>query len=464
MWVPQVLEDRSNPNGRTIQLFAVRIEPAGGRPASDPVLVADDFGEPPGYADNAGLAQRVNREVILLDQRGTGHSEPNLDCPEVSSMSEELVGARLSQATSIDGAIVERDLRAAVRACRHRLVSDGVDLAQYDLEENAADVEDLRQALGIERWNLMSHGTTSRILLEVVRRFPEHIRAVVLDTPSFPQGSDPIEAIQGTRAAIGQLFSDCAAQPACAREFPHLPAVLRDVVAHLDRSPITAKVMQSGSSGSAGDAINVLVDGGAFLRVIRAMVSDIDLGLASMVPATVYAGLHGNVDTVAGLMSDDSPLCVGYEAKCGVQHPFVEGAYFSLLCPDEPTESSELARLADGAPGYLEAYVRGPYTSDICPAWNVEKAGAEEGDPITSNIPMLIFVGTYDAYGSPKVVRESATSLSQAFVVVAPHGGHNAMSTSECYIGIRNAWLESPTSAPDTSCVAKIPDLRFVTG
>ena len=197
---------------------------------------------------------------------------------------------------------------------------------------------------------------------------------------------------------------------------------------------------------------------------IRAMVSDIDLGLASMVPATVYAGLHGNVDTVAGLMSDDSPLCVGYEAKCGVQHPFVEGAYFSLLCPDEPTESSELARLADGAPGYLEAYVRGPYTSDICPAWNVEKAGAEEGDPITSNIPMLIFVGTYDAYGSPKVVRESATSLSQAFVVVAPHGGHNAMSTSECYIGIRNAWLESPTSAPDTSCVAKIPDLRFVTG
>ena len=73
---------QSNPDGRTIQLFAVRIEPAGGQPSSDPVLVADDFGEPPGYADNAGLAQRVNREVILLDQRGTGPSEPNLDCPE----------------------------------------------------------------------------------------------------------------------------------------------------------------------------------------------------------------------------------------------------------------------------------------------------------------------------------------------------------------------------------------------
>ncbi|HXJ65770.1 MAG TPA: hypothetical protein VNN79_18590, partial [Actinomycetota bacterium] len=74
-----VLEDRSKPDGRTIKLFVVRVEPAGGHPAPDPVFVAVDLGESPGWADNAGLAQRVNREVILLDQRGTGHSEPNLE-------------------------------------------------------------------------------------------------------------------------------------------------------------------------------------------------------------------------------------------------------------------------------------------------------------------------------------------------------------------------------------------------
>lgn len=461
-----VLEDRSDSDGRTIRLFVVRVEPAGGHPADDPVFVADDFGEHPGYADNAGLAQRVNREVVLLDQRGTGHSEPNLECPEVSARAEELVGSPLSHpATNIHEVIVEQDLRTAVRRCRDRLTEDGVDLSQYNLEENAADAEDLRQTLGIERWNLTSHGTDSRILLEVVRRFPQHVRAVILDTPSFPQMSDPVAAIQGTKIALAQLFADCATQPTCDTQFPDLPNAMREAVARLDRSPIAVSVKDSGAARSAGHPIGVVVDGGAFLRVIRAMVSDIDLGLASKVPATVYAVLDGNVDAVATLLSDDS-LCIGYEAKCGVQHPFVEGAYYSIYCHDEApsTGSSELSQISDGDPGYLEAYVTGPYLSDICPVWQAGHAGPEADDPVSSDIPTLIFVGAYDSYASPSVVREAAGTLSASFIVSAPFVGHNAMSTSECYITIRNAWLESPNSAPDTSCVANIPPLSFVSG
>ncbi len=185
-------------------------------PLADPVLVADDIGERPGWAGNAGLAQRVNREVILLDQRGLGLSEPNLACPEVSSLTEELIGSRLSDPAT------RRDLGSAVAVCRSRLVGSGIDLSEYNLEENAADIEDLRQALGIAHLNLTAHGTASRILLEVVRRFPQHIRAVVLDTPQFPQASDSIETIQGTQEALGHLFADCASQAACHRRFPDL--------------------------------------------------------------------------------------------------------------------------------------------------------------------------------------------------------------------------------------------------
>jgi pimeloyl-ACP methyl ester carboxylesterase len=452
-----VLEDRSRPEGRTIKLFVVRVEPAGGHPAPDPVFVAGDLGEAPGWADNAGLAQRVNREAILLDPRGTGYSDPNLECPEVSSLGEELAGSRLSDpATS-------RDLRKAVGACRARLVGSGIDLAQYDLQENAADVEDLRQALGITRWNLTSHGTTSRILLEVVRRFPHHIRSVVLDTPSFPQASDPIEAIQGTKAALGQLFTDCAAQPACDRRFPDLPHALQEAVARLDRTPIEVQVSESGAARNAGHPIAVTVDGGAFLRAIRAMVSDIDLGMASKVPATIDAAINGDVGTVSRLLADDSGLCVGYEPKCGVEHPFVEGAYYSLLCHDEArfANPSQLVSLAHGDAGYLEAYANGPYLSGICPVWKAGRAGSDAAAPVTSSIPMLIYVGAYDSYGSSRVTDEAASTLSRAFIVSVPFVGHNAMSTSECYIAIRNAWMETPSSAPDTSCMATVPELTF---
>jgi pimeloyl-ACP methyl ester carboxylesterase len=455
-----VLEDRSRPDGRTIKLFVVRVEPAGGHPAPDPVFVAVDLGEAPGWADNAGLAQRVNREVILMDQRGTGLSVPNLACPEVSSLAEDMAGSRLSDPTTTV------DLRNAVGACRARLTGTGIDLSHYDLQENAADVEDLRQALGIDRWNLTSHGTTSRMLLEVVRRFPEHVRAVVLDTPSFPQLSDPVEAVQGTRDALGQLFADCAAQPSCDRRFPDLPNAMRKAVVRLDRTPIEARVTNSAAAVSAGHAIDVIVDAGAFMRATRAMVADIDLGLTSEVPATIYAALHGKVETVATVLSDDSSLCIGYEPKCGVEHGFVEGAYYSILCHDEAPaeESSQLTQLAAGDRGYLEAYVNGPYLSIICPIWNVGRAGPEADDPVVSNIPMLIYVGAYDAYGSPRVTEQAASTLSGAFIVSAPSVGHNAMSTSECYIDIRNAWIETPTSAPDTSCVATIPALSVGPG
>jgi hypothetical protein len=241
---------------------------------------------------------------------------------------------------------------------------------------------------------------------------------------------------------------------------------MREAVARLDRAPIGVSVKDSGAAHSAGRPITVVVDGGTFLRVIRAMVSDIDLGMSSDVPATVYAALHGNVGGVATLMSDDSALCIGYEAKCGVQHPFVEGAYYSIYCHDEapPTGSSELNQLSGGDPGYLEAYVKGPYLSDICPVWQAGHAAPEADDPVTSDIPILIFAGAYDSYGSPRVTREAAGTLSASFIVLAPFVGHNAMSTSECYITIRNAWIETPTSAPDTSCVAKIPAPRFGPG
>jgi hypothetical protein len=159
----------------------------------------------------------------------------------------------------------------------------------------------------------------------------------------------------------------------------------------------------------------VVVDGGAFLRVIRAMVSDIDLGLASKVPATIYAalgGMTGRVGMIATLLSDDTGLCIGYEPKCGVPHPFVQGAYYSIICHDEVPfiDPVELDQAAGDDAGYREAYVDGPYLKDICPAWKVGSAEGQESAPLTSSIPTLIYVGAYDSFGSSQVTKEAAST------------------------------------------------------
>jgi pimeloyl-ACP methyl ester carboxylesterase len=450
-----VPEKRSEPEGDTIRLFVTRVQPPGGDPAPDPVLVLGiDLGKTPDYAGFAPGAQRVNRELILLDQRGTGHSQPDLACPEVERLGERSVGARLSDPE------VRADLQSAAEACHDRLTGEGIDLSAYHLGEMAADAEDVRRALGIPRWNIASYGSTSRVALEIVRRFPDHIRAMWLDTPQFPQVDEVTLGINGTRYALSQISADCAADRACSRRFPDLSNALREAVVRLDEEPVTVTVADTPAAEAAGHPIRVVVDGGAFLRAVRGMVSNIDLGMAPGVPALVYRALEGDVEVVAYLLSEE-PLCLGYQPVCGAQ-PLFEGALFSILCHDEVpfVEASRLTGMAGGDPGFQDAYVANPYL-DVCEVWDVGEATPVAHRPVSSDIPMLIFVGAYDAYGPRPVAEQAVASLSGSFLVDVPYQGHNILGSLDCYRDIRNAWIEDPTSAPDTSCIEEIPPPTF---
>jgi pimeloyl-ACP methyl ester carboxylesterase len=452
-----VLEDRSEPDGDSIRLFITQIQPPGGNPAPDPVLVLGiDLGKTPDYAGFAPGAQRVNRELVLVDQRGTGHSEPTLACPEVERLGEQLVGARLSDPE------VRADLQSAVEACHDRLTGEGIDLSAYNVGEMAADAEDVRRALGIPRWNIASYGSASRIALEAVRRFPERVRAMWLDTPQFPQVDEVTLGISGTRYALSQISADCAADLACTRRFPDLSNALWEAVARLDEEPVTVTVADTPAAEAAGHPIRVVVDGAAFLRAVRAMVSSIDLGMAPGVPALVYRALEGDVEVVAHLLSEE-PLCLGYQPVCGAQ-PLFEGALFSILCHDQVpfVEASRLTGMSGGDPGFQDAYVASPYL-DVCEAWDTGEATSVAHRPVSSDIPMLIYVGAYDAYGPLPVAEQAVASLSGSFLVDVPYQGHNVLGSLDCYRNIRNAWIENPTSAPDTDCIADIPPPIFAT-
>ena len=113
---------------------------------------------------------------------------------------------------SISDPSARSDLVDAVKTCRDRLTSEGIDLRAYTIDEMAADVEDLRQALGIDEWNLQSWTSNARVMLEVMKDYPEHVRTSVLISPEFPQ-SDPLsEGIAATDYSIDQVAASCEAQ------------------------------------------------------------------------------------------------------------------------------------------------------------------------------------------------------------------------------------------------------------
>jgi TAP-like protein len=100
--------------------------------------------------------------------------------------------------------------------------------------------------------------------------------------------------------------------------------------------------------------------------------------------------------------------------------------------PDPFVEASRLASMAGGDPGFQDAYVESPYL-DVCEVWDVEEATSVAHRPVSSDTPMLIYVGEYDAYGLLPVAEQASTSLSGSFLVDAPYQGHNVLGSLDCY-------------------------------
>jgi pimeloyl-ACP methyl ester carboxylesterase len=441
-----VLEDRLKPDGRTIRIFVARIDPYAGAEAPDPMFVpGGDLAWTPISEFIAPMAPRTGRQVIIMDQRGIGRSDPNLKCPEV----EEI---RSSLAVPLGDPSMRPVFLDAVTACRNRLVAEEVDLSAYNLANSAADAEELRLALGIEEWNLITLGSASRISFEIIRRYPEHIRAVVFDSPDVPQMDLLSEGIIGTRYALAELAQACAEDAACGERFPDLQETLALELERLEAEPILLH-----ASG-----FEVMIDGTALLGVIRSGLSIHDW--IPRLPAAIYDLPYEDNGPVAASIAEDPIYSHGYVQQSTDLPDFNHGLFYSVFCHDELPfiDRAALAQLAGGEAGYEEAYVDSPYF-EVCQRWGVQgDADSPAGTAVTSDIPTLFLIGQFNPFSPRPLVEEAASTFSQSYIVEFPNQSHNVLGLT-CGPMVRNAWINSPDSPPDTTCVDNLPPVRFVT-
>jgi len=461
-----VLENRADPSARTIRLFVVRAEPLEGEPPPDPMLqigsvpAGRDLGWAARSEEVGAVGGRVN---FVMELRGVGYSEPNLSCPEIERLTAPSTGITLGT-PEMKPAFLQ-----AVQACHDRLATSGIDLASYNLAEMAADAEDLRIALGIDQWNLITYGTSSSISFEIMRRYPEHIRTVSFDSPMAPQVDRFTQAVIGTDWAFGQVVQACRARPACREAFPHLHAAWREALRALDAHP----------SSILDEDLEIVVDDATAVRQLR---NNLALGGhfscfvvcdVQTFPLAIYdLREHGWVNgEPAGRLVDWSgvpPFHVGYDIQWWPSPPaflpaaeLSQGVSYSYLCHDEVPfiDQAALAEAAASRPWYVEAYVQSPYP-EICEHWNVGQAATDPHEPLTSDIPTLMLVGRFDPFSPLPLLKEATTGLSNSSIAKVT-AGRNVLD-SDCTIGIRNAFVDHPGSPPDTSCVADLEGIRFV--
>ena len=210
-----VPEDRARPDGRRIRLFVAVLPANTLTPKRDPLFIlAGGPGQAASYlgpfaAQLNGV--RKDRDIVLVDQRGTGRSAP-LTC-----------AAFKFDERDIDAAL-ELDPVPRARACAAELAAQGVDAAQYTTAAWIADLDAVRAALGYDRINVWGGSYGTRAAMEYARRHPDRVRSLVLDSVAPPDMRISLEIWPTRDAVLDDVLAACRASAACREAHPDPPA------------------------------------------------------------------------------------------------------------------------------------------------------------------------------------------------------------------------------------------------
>ncbi|HVD22727.1 MAG TPA: alpha/beta hydrolase [Lapillicoccus sp.] len=439
-----VPENRGAAGGRTIRIFVMRVPAVSANPQPDPIVVLS--GGPGGggsfeFASRIKAGMNAERELILVDQRGTHLADPLLGCAEYDESLNRgfIIGFTTAAAATADV--------AATKACRDRHAATGVDLSAYNTKENAADIADLRVALGIQSWNVYGVSYGTKLALVSLRDHPQGIRTLVLDSVSPPNLNIVKDWWSAPAESFKAIFAACRAQPACAAAFPTLEADFFATVTRLDASPVVVA-----TKDASGAPVTLTIDAFAFAFTV---IDGSEHGDPSTIPKMIADMARGNSDLVVKAMLGElvPPPIVGLGGL---------GLAFTVFCAEGAnltTEQEAGAKSKAVLPQFPDrVFTLQPKQGRLfqqCPVWDVKDADASMSTPVVSEIPVLILEGTFDAATAPSWVDLITPGLKANQLVSMPFTGHSVYGKSPCSVQITAAFLNSPTRPVDKTCAEK---------
>jgi pimeloyl-ACP methyl ester carboxylesterase len=432
-----VPENRSQPDGRQLRLAVAIARSLSATPRPDAVVLlsggpGDSFVQGTPRLMNVVMAGlRADRDLIVWDQRGTGHSQP-VFCPELSAR------LRGIETRGLERSALLAQRRQLVTECREAMLRERVDLSQYNTLVSAQDLEDLRRVLGVAQWNLMAVSYGTRLALEAMRLAPQGIRSAVLTSPLPP--NPPINVSGAFADVVGRLSRACAAQPDCSAAYPDVEQSLRAAIQELDQKPFVRR---------PGDGTpDVVINGKRLAQaVMEATRTRRSLALVPMIIGefrrrneTVIAALTRQLSDASVSRSSRVSRGLNLTVRC---HDFLAPALHQSAAPAIP-------ELADFE---LDA--------SVCDALHPFRAGPQA--PVVSDIPTLILTGEFDVPTHRSYGPAAARSLRNSQVLEIRGAGHGESMSEECTRVIVRDFVSNPSAAVDAQCLSTIAPLRFVT-
>lgn len=424
--------DPARPEGLRLTLRFAVLPATARRPAAEPVFF---FAGGPGQSAVAlaGAALRllarvnVRRDVVLLEQRGTG-GPSGLHCAAPADAAWRPLGRMLDRAASLDDL---RDCLARLQRLPHG------DLRHYTTAHAADDAEALRVALGATRVDAVGVSYGTRVVLEWLRRQPDALRRVVLDGVA-PPGAALRDAGEQAQSALDALLAACSAAPACAARHPGLRARWAAWVA----APPRAVTLMHPLSGMAE---SLTLDGAAWHALLRPVLAV--PALAAALPAAMEAAMAGRPEALSGLSAAASGAGAGAEAA------IAEGAHFAALCAEDAAGA-----LRPDAGGF-DAPLAALYGA-ACAAFAPGRLPPGFGRMAPVRQPVLLLAGGADPATPAQQARAVAAALGpSARLLVVPQAGHGLLGSVPCAADAAFAFLDAGDDAAAATGAATCPAL-----
>jgi len=385
------------------------------------------------YAGTARAFEKIrrNRDLVLLDQRGTGDSA-RMDC----DVEDELVG----------GAYSEEETRAATREC---LAALPFDPRYFTTSVAVTDLEALRQALGYERLNLYGVSYGSRVAQHFARRYPGSTRSVILDGVVPPQlALGPGIAVEAQKA-LDAIFARCADDEACNERFPGLAAGFEALRESLDAEPriLTLPHPLTGQPEVLSFAAAELAGAVRLLSYNPASVA--------LLPFLLQEAIDGRLEPIAAqfLMIRD-----------GMTDALALGMHNAVMCTeDAPYFGGEAISDEELAATYIGPLMLAALRQ-ICAVWPAGLIDDGFKTPLDSDLPVLLLSGDADPVTPPYFAEMAAVDLANAALLVGRNQGHGQAQRG-CVPDIMAEFVATADpSAPDTDCLAQAFAMPFFLG
>jgi pimeloyl-ACP methyl ester carboxylesterase len=433
-----VWEDRAAQRGRKIDLNVVVVPALDQTPAPDAILYLDGGPGAAATRDAAGFLEpdgiHRHRDVLLVDQRGTGKSNP-LNC--------DFYGPD-SHLKHADSRLLAGDLFPPdkVRACRDQL-SKVADLRLYTTALAVDDFDEVRAWLGYDKVDLVGGSYGTRAAQVYLHRHPGSVRTMLLDGVLPMDELIPLHHAYAGKRAVDILFAECAADAACRAAFPHLAEELQAVFERVDRGvKVTVK-------DAHGDAYEVVPSRGLIAEGLRFLMYGSG---ARTVPLAVHRAYQGDLSQLVGIAVD---------RRASIDHLLSMGLNFSVTCAEDLPFIDDAAA-ARATAGTLLGDYRVREQKRVCADWPRGAVPADVHQPVVSDVPALLISGERDPVTPPEFGERVIKGLSHGRLVIVPHGSHGA--EGPCADAVTTHFIERGTvEGLDTSCVTATPPTKFVT-